>query len=106
MDMLSQIFPTVIGDLLEYLSDINQKLSCLNKVMVKVSGAWNIKPFIEVIENNRSSLKYVGVTSIDNNIPEYSSRQFLCRILVEFSVSNQTMRRFWYWCLERTLEVS
>lgn len=28
MDMLSQIFPTVIGDLLEYLSDINQKLSC------------------------------------------------------------------------------
>lgn len=66
-ELIVDISPKTV--FLEYLSDIFPKLSCLNKLMVKITGAWNIKLFNENIESNRSSLKIVGVTVVEDNTP-------------------------------------
>lgn len=56
-------------DILECFSEINHKLAALKKLMVRVSGAWNIKHFIEIIDNNKASLKFIGVTLVDDDTP-------------------------------------
>lgn len=66
-NLLVDISPKI--DILEYLGDIYPKLSGLNKLMVRVAGDWNIKPYAEMINNNQASLKYVGVTVLEENIP-------------------------------------
>lgn len=68
-------------DFLEYLSDITPKLSCLKKLMVKVTGEWNIKPLKEMLENNQLSLKYVGVTVVEDNTSSLAIEDAISAVL-------------------------